>query len=118
MAFGACFFFANFNTRPPIFGIKVTNISDFDHLKMELEEDYKVAVDWTGLYFCCVKLMWDYERCHVDFSMPRYIDNTLKNYQHPTPTAPQDAPYTVAPVQYSAKVHRVKTNTTSPLSSM
>jgi hypothetical protein len=31
-------------------------------------------------------------------------------------TAPQDAPYATAPIQYGAKVHRVKTNTTFLLS--
>ncbi len=48
--------------------------------------------------------------------MPGYIGNALKKYQHPMPTAPQDAPYAAAPVQYGAKVHRVETDTTFPLS--
>ncbi len=59
--------------------------------------------------------MWDYERGHVDCSMPGYINKVLKKYQHPTPTAPQDAPYAVAPIQYGAKVQHVDINTTSPL---
>ncbi len=49
-------------------------------------------------------------------SMPGYINKALKKYQHPTPMAPQDAPYATAPVQYGAKVQQVETNTTSPLS--
>jgi hypothetical protein len=60
--------------------------------------------------------MWDYERCHVNCSMPVYIDKALKKYQQPTPMAPQDAPYAVAPIQYGTKVQQVKINTTSPLS--
>jgi hypothetical protein len=83
---------------------------------MALEENCKVAIDWTGLLFCSVKLTWDYEQRHVDCSMPGYIGNALKKYQHPTPMAPQDAPYATVHVQYSAKVHQVETNTTSPLS--
>jgi hypothetical protein len=98
------------------FGIKVTDVADFHHLKMALKEDYEVAIDWTGSLFCGVKLMWDYEQCHVNCSIPGYINNALKKYQHPTPMAPQDAPYAVAPVQYDPKVHRVESNTTSPLS--
>ncbi len=43
------------------FGIKLTNIADFNHLKTALKKDYKVAVDWTGSLFCGVKLTWDYE---------------------------------------------------------
>jgi hypothetical protein len=98
------------------FGIKVMGIADFHLLKMALEEDYEVAVDWTGLLFCGVKLTWDYKQCHVDCSIPGYINNALKKYQHPTPMAPQDAPYATASVQYGAKIHRVEPITTSPLS--
>jgi hypothetical protein len=36
-------------------------MADFHHLKMSLEEYYKVAVDWTGLLFRGVKLTWDYK---------------------------------------------------------
>jgi hypothetical protein len=98
------------------FGIKVTDIADFNHLKTALKKNYKVAVDWTRLLICGVKLTWNYKQPNVDCSMPGYINKALKNYQHPTPTAPQDAPYAAAPVQYGAKVEQVKTNTTSPLS--
>jgi hypothetical protein len=98
------------------FGIKITDIANFNHPKMALEEYYEVAVDWTGLLFCGVKLIWDYKQCHVGCSMPRYIDKALKKHQHPTPRAPQDAPYAAAPIQYSAKVQQVKIDTTSPLS--
>ncbi len=97
------------------FGIKVTDMADFHHLKTSLEESYKVAVDWTGLLFCGVKLMWDYERCHVDCSMPGYIDKTPKKYQHPMPSAPQKAPNAAAPIQYGTKVQQVDIDTTSPL---
>ena len=100
------------------FGIKVTDIADFHHLKTSLKEYYKVAVDWTGLLFCGVKLTWDYKRCHVDCSMPGYIDKALKKCQHPMPTAPQDAPYAATPIQYGAKVQGVEINTTFPLSPM
>jgi hypothetical protein len=50
--------------------------------------------------------------------MPGYIDKALKKYQHPTTTAPQDAPYALAPIQYGAKVQQVEIDTTSPLSPM
>jgi hypothetical protein len=98
------------------FGIKVIDIADFHHLKMALKEYYKAAVDWTGLLFCGAKLTGDYEQRHVDCSIPGHINKALKKYQHPTPMAPQDAPYTAAPIQYGTKVQRVEINTTSPLS--
>jgi hypothetical protein len=69
-----------------------------------------------GLLFCGIKLTWDYKHCHVNCSMPGYIDKALKKYQHPTLTAPQNAPYATAPIQYNTKMQRVRTDTTSPLS--
>ncbi len=98
------------------FGIKVTDMAGFHHLKTLLKEYYEVAIDWMGLLFCGMKLTWDYKQHHVNCSMPGYINKALKKYQHPMPTAPQNAPYIAAPIQYGAKVQRVDINTTSPLS--
>jgi hypothetical protein len=84
---------------------------------MALKEYYKVAIDWTGLVFCGVKLTWDYKQCRVHCSMPEFINNALNKYQHPTPMAPKNTiPYAAAPFRYSAKVQRVNTNTIFPLS--
>jgi hypothetical protein len=98
------------------FGIKVTNMADFKHLKMALEEHYTIAVDYKGSLFCDVRLTWDYACRHVDCSMPGYIATILKKYQHATPTVPQNAPYNTAAVPYGAKVQRVETDTSAPLS--
>jgi hypothetical protein len=98
------------------FGIKVTNMADFEHLKKALDEHYTVAVDYEGSLFCGVKLTWDYTHRHVDFSMPGYIATALKKYQYAMPTIPQNAPYNAATIQYGAKVQRVETDTSAPLS--
>ncbi len=98
------------------FGVKVTNMANFKHLKMALEEHYTIAVDYKGSLFCCVKLTWDYACCHIDSSMPGYIATTLKKYQHAMPTISQNAPYNAAAIQYGAKVQRVETDTLAPLS--
>jgi hypothetical protein len=70
------------------FGIKVTNMANFKHLKEALEEHYTVAVNYEGSLFCGIKLTWDYACCHVDCSMPGYIATALKKYQHTMPTIP------------------------------
>ena len=98
------------------FGIKVTNMADFEHLKEALEEHFTVAVDYEGSRFCGVKLKWDYACCHVDCSMPVYIATALTKYQHAMPTVPQNALYNAAAIQHSTKVQRVETNTLAPLS--
>ncbi len=71
------------------FGIKVTNMANFEHLKMALKEHYTVAVDYKGSLICDVKLTWDYAHCYIDCSIPGYIATALKKYQHATPTIPQ-----------------------------
>jgi hypothetical protein len=38
------------------FGIKVTNMANFEHLMMALKEHYTIAVDYKGSLFCGVKL--------------------------------------------------------------
>jgi hypothetical protein len=97
------------------FGIKVTDMADFEHLKTALEEHYTVAIDYKGSLFCSVKLTWDYAQCHVDCSMLGFIATALTKYQHSTPAMPQDAPYQAAAIQYGAKVQRVETDTSAPL---
>jgi hypothetical protein len=54
------------------FSIKLTNMADFEHLKMALKEHYTVAVDYKDSLFCEVKLTWDYACHHVDCSMLGY----------------------------------------------
>jgi hypothetical protein len=98
------------------FGIKVTNMADFEHLKEALEEHYTNAVNYKGSLFCGVKLTWDYAHRHIDCSMPGYIATALKKYQRATPTVPQNAPYNATAIQYGAKVQRVETDTLAPLS--
>jgi hypothetical protein len=44
------------------------------------------------------------------------IATTLQKYQHATPTFPQNALYNAAAIQYGAKVQRVETDTSAPLS--
>jgi hypothetical protein len=48
--------------------------------------------------------------------MPGYITTSLKKYQHPTPTIPQNAPYNATSIQYGAKLQRVETDTSALLS--
>ncbi len=68
------------------FGIKVTDMANFHHLKTSLKDYYEVAIDWTGLLFCGVKLTWDYKRYHANCSMPGYVDKVPASHANGTPT--------------------------------
>jgi hypothetical protein len=100
------------------FGIKVTNMANFKHLKMALEEHYTIAVNYKGSLFCGIKLTWDYVCCHVNCSMPGDIATALKKYQNATLTVLQYAPYNAAVIQYGVKVQSVETDTLAPLSDL
>ena len=67
------------------FGIKVTDMANFHHLKTSLKDYYEVAIDWTGLLFCGVKLTWDYKRYHANCSMPGYVDKVPASHANGTP---------------------------------
>ena len=43
------------------------------HLKLSLEDKYKVITDWEGKLYIGIKLKWDHEKGTVQFSMPGYV---------------------------------------------
>jgi hypothetical protein len=59
------------------FGIKVSNMSDFTHLKEVLTEHYTVTVDHSGSMFCSIRLEWDHVQCCIDCLMPGYMTMIL-----------------------------------------
>jgi hypothetical protein len=54
-----------------------------------LQTDYTVSKYWTGGLYCGITLKWDYEKQHVDLSVPGYIKDALHKFQHPMPKRPQ-----------------------------
>ena len=75
------------------FGVKYDNQDDLNHLIKALKKYYEITVDTEGSNFCGLTLNWDYKNGFVDISMPGYIAQKLKKYQHPTPPRPQYAPH-------------------------
>ena len=58
-----------------------------------LRTRYTVTTDWTGTLFLGIKLKWNYKAGTVDLSMPGYIKEVLKKFQHPVPPRTEDLPY-------------------------
>ncbi|RPI66945.1 MAG: hypothetical protein EHM43_10390, partial [Ignavibacteriae bacterium] len=98
------------------FGVKTTALEHITHLKSALEEHYTVAMDWTGSLFCGINLDWNYPESIVTMNMPQYVPKALLKFQHPTPSSPQHQPYKNVPIQYGAKIQRVASDTSEPLS--
>ena len=87
------------------FGIKYVGRDHAIHFVQALQSHYpKVTVDWTGSLYCGITIRWDYQRKHVDLSMPSYIKDTLTKYQHPAPNKPQHAPHKWSTPSYGTKI--------------
>ena len=82
------------------FGVKYVGKEHAQHLIVALQSLYpKISVDWSGLLYCGLTLRWDYLARTVDLSMPGYIQNMLKKFNHNIKNPPY-TPFPVRPIQY------------------
>jgi hypothetical protein len=86
------------------FGIKYVGKDNADHLLNALKNLYTITTDWTGSLYCGLTINWDYDKHHVDISMPGYVTAALHKFQHPKPTKPEDSPHAWNEPTYGAKV--------------
>ncbi len=88
---------AQFTLTVDDFGVKYVGKDNAQHLIDALRQHYEVEEDWTGKLYCGISLKWDYERRHVDISMPGYVDKLLARFEHKPPSKPQHSPYAAQP---------------------
>ena len=81
----------NFTLVVDIFGIRYRNKKDADHLISELEDKHQVTQDSIGGLYCGIKLNFDYKEIKLDISIPGYVKDALRKFQHPTQTRPQNS---------------------------
>ena len=86
------------------FFIKYTNRKDADHLLNALKEQYVISEDWEAKLYCGVTFEWDYKLRTCILSMPDYVANALKSFQHTPPTKAQHAPHPWTKPVYGQKV--------------
>ena len=75
------------------FGIKSFNKEDTEHLLNALRQYYKISVDMNGNDYCGLHINWNYDKQHVDISMPDYIKKLLTKLNHKCKKFPQYAPH-------------------------
>jgi hypothetical protein len=68
-----------------------------------------------GEQYCGLTIKWNYLGKKVHLSMPAYIENALKQFQHPSPIVPQDQPHPHVQKMYGAKMQHAKAPDDSPL---
>jgi hypothetical protein len=97
------------------FGVKYVGREHAEHLMECIKKNYNISSDWNGSAYCGLALDWDYKNRTVDLSMPGYIKDTLKKYQHAALARPKHAPHIWNPPIYGAKTKYVEDKTTSPV---
>ena len=75
------------------FGINFFSQQDANHLLTALRQKYDVTVEWTGENYLGIDIGWEYQKGHVDISMPEYIPNAMIRLNHPAPKKPQYTPH-------------------------
>jgi hypothetical protein len=61
-------------------------------------------------------LKWDYKNRTCDISMPGYVSNVLRKFQHGAPKHPQHTPSRYGTPVYGAKTQYARKDETPPLS--
>ena len=59
-------------------GIKCSNKNDIEHLIQTLKKHYEAKIYWDGALYCGITLKWDYEKQHVDLSIPNCVYNVIE----------------------------------------
>jgi hypothetical protein len=65
------------------FGVKYVGEGHAQHLLQTIQKYYQCSVEKEGERYCGLTIKWDYPGKKVHLSMPAYIKNALKRFQHP-----------------------------------
>lgn len=96
--------------------ISYTDKQDAQDLFSILQQHYKgVTVDWDAKLYCGIHVNWDYDKHTAELTMPNYIKQTLKTYQHPTPKRQQHSPFLAHQPQYGPNQTPEPIDTTAPI---
>ena len=66
---------------------------DANHLLTALHHKYDVTVEWTGESYLGIDIGCEYQKGHVNISMPKYIPKAMIRLNHTAPKKPQYAPH-------------------------
>ncbi|KAL7551824.1 hypothetical protein ACHAWF_015016 [Thalassiosira exigua] len=85
------------------FGVKYVGREHAEHLVGVVKEHYDLTEDWEGKRYLGLTLDWDYSQKKVHLSMPDYIPDALKRFNHKRPAKAQNSPHQHVPPNYGAK---------------
>ena len=96
------------------FGVKYVGKEHVDHLISTIQRFFEVETDWTGTLYCGITLKWDYNKCHVNISMPGYVVRLLARFNHEPPLKPQHSPHATPPQKFDTAAQDPIEHDTSP----
>jgi hypothetical protein len=86
-----------------------------DHLRNALRRSYELNTDWGGTFYSGMTLKWDYQKNTCNISMPGYVANALRKFQHDNPKYPQHTPSIYVTPVYGDKTQYATRDETPPL---
>jgi hypothetical protein len=97
------------------FAVKYVGKQHTDHLIDDLLRTYELTTDWAATVYSGMTLKWDYKNRTCDISMPGYVSNVLRKFQHDAPKHPQHTPSRYFMPVHGAKTQYVTKEETPPL---
>jgi hypothetical protein len=91
------------------FAVKYVGKQHADHLRKVLLQSCELNTDWEAKVYSDMSLKWDYKNRACDISIPGYVSNVLRKFQHDAPKNPQHTsskyvtPMYGATTQYATK---------------
>jgi hypothetical protein len=85
------------------FAVKYVGKQHADHLRNALLRTYELTTDWAATVYSGMTLKWDYKNRTCDISIPGYVSNVLRKFQHDAPNHPQHTPSRYVTPVYGAK---------------
>jgi hypothetical protein len=74
------------------FAVNYVGKQHTDHLRNALLQSYELTTYWEAKLYSGMYLKWDYKNRICDISMPGYVSNILRKFQHDAPNHPQHTP--------------------------
>jgi hypothetical protein len=97
------------------FAVKYVGKKHADHLRNTLLKTYELTTYWAATVYSGMTFKWNYENRRCDISMPGYVSNVLRKFQHNAPKHPQHTPSKYVTHVYAAKNQYATKDETPPL---
>jgi hypothetical protein len=97
------------------FAVKCVDKQHAEHLRNALLRMYELTTDLPATVYSGMTLKWDYNKRICDISMPGYVLNVLREFQHDSPKHPRHTPSRYVTTVYGASTQYATKDETPPL---